>query len=387
MQAQKMIKFIENQIQDFENQKSLQQNKNRNLGIIYTPKEIVDYIVSNIFRIFFHEYFNSLKMNQVDFNIEKLVDILGRNPEFKVKIYNIIKNLRILDPSCGSGRFLISIAEKLYKIYQVVNPGLSNLELKKSIIERNLYANEIDQSAIVITKLRLIKWLLSSDFNNVNYYILNFKSFKSTNIDHVIEILNIKFNIYNLDFLLEFDSDKFDIIVGNPPYVENKRIKDKEFKTKLRNRYQSAYRLYDLSIIFLERSLELLNIGGYLSLILPNKFLSADYGIKIRSLLLNESEIKEIINISSLSVFQNAATYPIILSLKKTNQIKEKEIVIKSYKKISELVNNAKIMTLYFNQSQIDYLPSKVIPISDNINLLTFLFKNFKGLDETFKDL
>ncbi|MFX0006208.1 MAG: Eco57I restriction-modification methylase domain-containing protein [Promethearchaeota archaeon] len=387
MQAQKLIKFMENQIQDFENQKALQQNKNRNLGIIYTPNEIVDYIVSNIFRIFFREYFTSLKINQVDVNIEKLVDILGRNPEFKVKIYNIIKNLRILDPSCGSGRFLISIAEKLYKIYQVVNPGLSPLELKKSIIERNLYANEIDQSAIVIAKLRLIQWLLSNDPNNITYYIPNFKSFKATNINHFIEILNLKFNIYNLDFLLEFDSDKFDIIVGNPPYVENKRIKDKEFKKKLINRYQSAYRLFDLSIIFIERSLELLNIGGYLSLILPNKFLSADYGIKIRSLLLNESEIKEIINISSLSVFQNAATYPIILSSKKTNQIKKKEIVIKSYKKISELVNNAKNMTLYLNQSQIDYLPSKVIPLSDNINLLTFLFKNFEAFDETFKDL
>ena len=73
----------------------------------------------------------------------------------------------------------------------------ANLELKRSIIERNLYANEIDQSAIVIAKLRLIKWLLSNDLNNINYNIPNFKSFKSTNIDHVIEILNIKFNIYN----------------------------------------------------------------------------------------------------------------------------------------------------------------------------------------------
>jgi len=368
MQVQKIIKFIEKQIQDFENQKRLEQTKNRNLGIIYTPNQIVEYIVSNVFRLYFQEYSNSLEKNKLDFNLESLNDILNKNPEFKDKLLDIIKNLRILDPSCGSGRFLISVAEKLYEIYHIVDLGLSNLEIKKSIIERNLYANEIEESAIVISKLRLVKWLLSNTPNIENSRIPDFKTVNSTNINHIIENLNIRINIYNLDFLLEFDSDKFDIIIGNPPYVENKRIKDKEFKKKLIKRYQSAYRLFDLSIIFIERSLELLKIGGHLSLILPNKFLSADYGIKIRSLLLNESEIKEIINISSLPVFQNTATYPIILSLKKSNQKRKNEIIIKIYKKMSELVHNVGIEKIVLNQNQIDYLPSKVIPLYKNVN-------------------
>ncbi len=387
MQFQKIINFIEKQIQDFEYQKTLEQNKNRNLGVIYTPNQVVEFIVSNVFRIYFHEHSNSLKTNQLDIDLEKITAILNRNPEFKVKLYKIIKNIRILDPSCGSGRFLISVAEKLYKIYQIVNPDLSNLEIKKLIIEKNLYANEIEQSAIVISKLRLIRWFLSNSSNNSDLQIPDFTSLKFKNINLFIEKLNLKFNIYNLDFLLDFCSDKFDFIVGNPPYVENKKIRDTNFKKKLIKRYKTAYRLFDLSILFIERSLELLEDEGYLSFILPNKFLSADYGIKIRELLLNESIIKELINISSLPIFQNAATYPVILTLKKVRVDNKKEVIIKSFKRMIDLTKNKRIETIRFNQNLIDHLPSKVIPISGNIELLTYLFTNFKTIAETFSDL
>ncbi|MFX1502720.1 MAG: hypothetical protein ACFFDH_17295, partial [Promethearchaeota archaeon] len=126
---------------------------------------------------------------------------------------------------------------------------------------------------------------------------------------------------------------------------------------------------------------------GLLSFILPNKFLSADYGIKIRSLLLNESEIKEIINISSLPIFQNAATYPIILSVKKANQNKKKKIIVKVFNNFYELAENNIIKSIKLNQNLIKKLPSKVIPISGNIELINYLFKHFNTFDKSFKDL
>jgi tRNA1(Val) A37 N6-methylase TrmN6 len=387
MQAQEIIYLIEKQIKDFENQKLLNQNKNRNLGIIYTPNQIVDYMVSNVFRLYFQEHSNFLKNHQFDFSLEKIAVHLNRNQELKEKFSKMIKNLRILDPSCGSGRFLISVAENLYKIHKIINPKLSNIEIKKTIIEKNLYAIEIEKSASIISELRLINWFLSNTLNELNSRNSDFKGLRFRNVNHFIEKLNIRLNISNLDFLLDFNSDKFDIIIGNPPYVENKKIKDKEFKKKLSKRYHSAYRLFDLSILFIERSLELLNDNGYLSFILPNKFLSADYGIKIRTILLNESELKEIINISSLPIFQNAATYPIILSLKKYNQNKKKEITIKLFKRMTELTNNDRIEIIKFNQNLINQFPSKVIPVSGNVELLTYLFNNFKTFAETFKDL
>ncbi len=385
--AQKLLNFIGKQIESFENEKLLGKNKNHNLGIVYTPNQVVDYIVSNIFRIYFQEFFNSLDDYQVNFNLKETLKKLIRNQEVKEKLSKIIKSIRVLDPSCGSGRFLISVAEKLYKIYQIVEPELSNFDIKKVIIQKNLYGIEIENSAIFISKLRLIKWLLSTNVNNLLFHNINFKGLKLTDLDQIIEKLDLKFNFFNLDFLLEFDSDKFDIIIGNPPYVENKKIKDIEFKKRLTKRYKTAYRLFDLSILFIERSLELLENNGYLSFILPNKFLSADYGIKVRLLLLNESEIKEIINISSLPIFQNAATYPIILSLKKAKQSKEKEVIIKIFNNLNELTENNRIKTIKFHQNLINKFPSKVIPISGNIELITYLFRNFKTFAETFQDL
>ncbi|MFX1591472.1 MAG: Eco57I restriction-modification methylase domain-containing protein [Promethearchaeota archaeon] len=378
---------IEKHIESYEYEKFLKKNEHHNLGIIYTPNQVVDYIVSNLFRIYLEDFKYSEIVNQDDFSIEEIFISIIKNQNLKNKLTKTIKKARILDPSCGSGRFLIAIAEKLYQFYRILVPELSDFDTKKLIIQKNLFGIEIENSAIIISKLRLIKWLLSNNASSLALQNVNFKRLKFTDLNHIIEKLDLTFNIYNLDFLLEFTSDKFDIIIGNPPYVENKKIKDIKFKEKLTKRFKTAYRLFDLSILFIERSLELLENNGYLSFILPNKFLSADYGIKIRNLLLNESEIKEIINISSLPIFQSAATYPIILSLKKSKQNTEKEVSIKTFNNLNELNENNRIEPLKFHQNLINKFPSKVIPISGNIELITYLFRNFKTLAETFKDL
>ncbi len=387
MLTEKILKLIKKQIESFEDEKLLERNKNRNIGVIYTPKQIVDYIVSNIIRNYFLEFFGSLNIFQADFNLEYLLNKLYRNRKNKEKLSKMIKSIRILDPSCGSGRFLISTAEKLYSIYKIVDPELSDFEIKKVIIQKNLFGIEIENSAIIISKLRLIKWLLTTNKKNLNSHIFILKNLNITNIDQLIDKLELKFNLFNLDFLLCSSFDKFDIIIGNPPYIENKKIKNIEYKKKLTNRYKTAYRLFDLSILFIERSLELLENKGYLSFILPNKFLSADYGIKVRSLLLKETEIKEIINVSSLPIFQKAATYPIILSLKKDKQSIDKEVVIKTFNNVKDLSEKRSSKTLKFNQKLINKFPSKVIPLSGNIELISYLFKTFNTLAETIKDL
>ncbi|NVM35223.1 MAG: Eco57I restriction-modification methylase domain-containing protein [Candidatus Lokiarchaeota archaeon] len=385
--TQEILNFIENKIERFENEKFLEKGENRNLGIIYTPKEVVDYIVSNIFRIRLEEILNYQNETQRDLNLEGILLSLTKNQKIKGNIAKKIKSIRILDPSCGSGRFLMSIAEKLYQIHRILNPELSEFDIKKAIIQNNLYGIEIENSAYYISKLRLIRWLLSTNPEHTIFHNINLKSLKLTTFDQIIEKLSPIFNIFNLDFLLEFNSDKFDIIIGNPPYVENKKIKDIEFKKELTKRYKTAYRLFDLSILFIEKSLELLEDGGYISFILPNKFLSADYGIKVRKLILNESEIREIINISSLPIFQNTATYPIIISLKKTRQSQNQEIEIKILNNMNELIENSRIKTIKFHQDLIKKFPSNVIPISGNIKLITYLFNNFKTFAETCQDL
>ena len=381
------INNIEKHVEKFENQKLIEKIDNQNLGIIYTPLEVVDYIVTNILRMYLAKFMTLKKDFKVQENLNQNILSIIKNQKTKDKFITLIRNLRILDPSCGSGRFLITVGEKLYNIYRIFDSNFSDFEIKKQIIENNLYGIEIDESALFISKLQLIKWLFSTNINYILSKNVDIKDIIITEIDQITELLNLNFNLFNLDFLLEFNSNKFDIIIGNPPYVENKKIKNIEFKRKLTKRFKSAYRLFDLSILFIEKALELLENEGYLSFIMPNKFLSADYGIKIRKLLLNQTEIEEIINVSSLSIFQNAATYPIILTLKKAVQRGEHDITIKIFNSMNKLIENSSIKTIKFDQNLINNLPSKVIPISGNIELINFLYKKFNTFAETFKDL
>ena len=195
----------------------------------------------------------------------------------------------------------------MFQIYKNLDLNLPDYDIKKRIIEKNLFGIDIDYSAINISKIRLFKWLFSN--------LAIFDNLKDIQFSRKFDI---NFNLYVKDFLLEFNINNFDIIIGNPPYIENKKIYDKDYKQKLTKRFYSAYRLYDLSILFIEKSVELLKQNeGILSFLTMNKFLSADYGEKLRELLINEAEIKGIIDISSLPVFHGIAAYPIIISLKK----------------------------------------------------------------------
>jgi len=386
LSSQDFLTYLNKVIRDFENEKVNGKTNDRSLGVIYTPKFIVDYIVSDVFKFYFEEFFNFPKTSNTKSIFEILQHFLSKNHYLKTKFIKKLKNIKILDPACGSGRFMISSAEKLYHFYKTLNSELDDYEVKRAILQENLYGIEIEKSAYIITKLRLISWLFSGNETQYNLPNFNTNDLNLEEINQLINDIDIKLNLFNLDFLLEFESGKFDIIVGNPPYVENKKIAS-EYKNKLYENFKSAYKLFDLSVIFIEKSIELMKENSYLSFILPNKFLSADYGIKIRELLIENIELREIVNVSSLSVFQNAATYPIIIYFKKGKSSDKNEIIIRSFDELDDLLtcNDSNLMKL--PQKLISGLPSNVIPISGNIDLIEFLYSKFKSFKDTFKDL
>ncbi len=383
MSTQDFFTYINKVIIDFE----IEKPNNRSIGVIYTPQPIVDYIVSNIFKLYFKEYFDFPKCsNSVSF-FNHIKRTLFRNDKLKTFFIEKLKAIKILDPACGSGRFIISTAEMLYQFWKTLKSGLDDYEIKRNIIQDNVYGIEIEKSAYIITKLRLISWLFSGNEIQCNLHNFNIKGLNLEEVNQIINKIDIKLNLYHLDFLLEFESEKFDIIVGNPPYVENKKIKDSEYKRKLYENFNSAYKLFDLSIIFIEKSIESMKENGYLSFILPNKFLSADYGIKIRELLIGNTEIREIVNVSSLIIFQKAATYPIIIYLKKGKSGDKNEISIKKFNNLDDLLTFNRLNLIKLPQKLINDLPSNVIPISGNIDLIKFLYSKFKSIKDTFKDL
>ena len=381
-----MISVLEIIINKFEKQKFTEKNNNRNRGVIYTPQPIADFMVKNIIRFFFDEFPEIQKIFQKTCDINSLKQLFVNNKNLKDRFEIKIRNIKILDPACGTGRYLIAIAKVLFNIYKALELENTDYGIKKKIIQNHLYGIEIDRSAFIISKIKLLSWI----YSDIDTHFLGDSIDINSNLGEIEDFVNrfkLDFNIFNEDYLLEFDSTDIDIIVGNPPYVENKKILDIEFKKKIKKKFESAYGLFDLSIIFIEKSIELLKNGvGCLSFLTTNKFLSADYGLKIRELLIRKTEIKEIINISSLPVFHKTAAYPVIISFKKKSNTKN-IVTIKKFESIKDFkhFNDEKIIK--FAQDSINKLPSSVIPISLNVKLVNYLYSNYKPMINVIKDL
>ena len=375
-------------VNGFERSRLNEPSSNKNLGIVYTPNKVVEFMVSEVFKLYFEEFYKILKSDDLNSLLDQFKQNLANDSRFKRNLKSKIQNIKILDPACGSGRFLIAAANILYKFYKILNLEFDDFEIKKDIIQNNLFGNEIEEPAYLISKVRLLEWLFTNNEQYINHFKIDEIKFNSEEITRIIEKIDIKLNLSNLDFLFNFNLKNFEIIVGNPPYIENKKISDSDFKTKLKKNFQSAYRLFDLSVIFIERSIELLrNQEGCLSMITTNKCLSADYGIKIREILLNDTELKEIVDISSLPIFGRTAAYPIIISFKKSAPKAENKIFIKKLSHIENLFDTRDIKTQLLPQNLIKKIPAFVFPITGRIDLINYLYNNYKPFKDSVSDL
>lgn len=154
---------------------------------------------------------------------------------------------KIVDPGCGSGNFLIQAYKKMKK---------EKIPSRKII--SNLYGFDIDNIAVLLSK--------------INIYILE------KNIDFN------KINIYNKDFLTDDLKDKFDVIIGNPPWGKKYNSEEKQ---KLKLKYGLDFSKLDSFSQFILKSFELLNENGILSFVLPSSFLNIAVHEKTRKFLLN----------------------------------------------------------------------------------------------------
>lgn len=385
MSSKNTLTTLENIIQQFENKNFIEKKNLSERGVTYTPQPIAEFMALNIFRIYFDnfpEVSNFLKKN---FDYVSFKQLIIKNRDLRRSFHNKIKNIKVLDPSCGTGRFLITIAKILFNFNKIIESEYDDYEIKKNIIQNHILGIEIDKLSYLVSKLRLIKWLYEDEIYPLNKLLSD--NPQQDEIEGFINKIDINFKLFNQDYLLDYEGEEVDIIIGNPPYVENKKIRDKVFKKKIQEKFESAYKLYDLSVIFIEKSLKLLkNNVGCLSFVMPNKILSADYGVKIREILLQNTEIREIINISSLPIFQNTAAYPIILLLKKEKN-SANLISIKKFDSIKDIKKNLCKDIVKFPQKSIYKFPSKVIPLSEKIELVEEIYSKFNILSKTFKDL
>ncbi|MHA1804185.1 MAG: HsdM family class I SAM-dependent methyltransferase [Promethearchaeota archaeon] len=380
---------LQSLITKFEEQVS-HDNLNSQSGMVFTPPSIIKFMVSQaLLKPFIFDKIHSKCIFDREITLKELKQILDEVPSLKRDLMKEIKHVKILDPACGSGRFLLHVADVLFKIQEMLDFTGEAFELKKNIIENNIFGIEMDPFARFVSELNLIQWLYQKHQNSIPVKKLFFNELDLDKREDFLDQIGIKHNISIGDFLLdEIITNQFDLIIGNPPYVENKKLKNGKYKKQLREKFYSAYKLYDLSILFIERSLKYMkDKTGLLCYVMPNKFLAADYGIKIRELILKESKIERIFNISTIPLFRGKSIYPIIILLNKRKGGDLHEIIVQEYHYEQEIKEKRPKIVQKFPQVTIKKFPSHVIPIHGNISLVHFLYSRFKTLESTFEDL
>jgi len=222
---------LESVIKNFEEKRITEKINTRNRGVIYTPQPIADLMVLNIFRIFVSDISEILVTGESFNTTLSLSKFFIEHKNLKDELKTKLKDIKILDPACGTGRFLIAAANLLLTFYKICEPEQNSFDLKKKIIQYHIFGIDIDKTSILMSKLMLINWIYSKNEKKLNQNKDNYPNLGE--IEDFVNNLDLNFNLFNKDYLIEFDGQDFDIIIGNPPYVENKKIGDKVFKNDL----------------------------------------------------------------------------------------------------------------------------------------------------------
>ncbi|WP_026726462.1 Eco57I restriction-modification methylase domain-containing protein [Flavobacterium sasangense] len=385
---------------DFDKQTS----KRKKDGVFYTPKYITKYIVENTIgklctekknELGFkeEEYFKGRK-NRLQTTIIKLVEILDNYRDWLLQ-------LTICDPACGSGAFLNQALDFLIKEHnyidelkaKILGGGIVFSDIENTILEKNIYGVDLNEESVEIAKLSL--WLRTAQprrkLNNLNS---NIKCGNSL-IESKTFAGDKAFN-WKEQFPKVFDKGGFDVIIGNPPYVQHRNLI--AFSTYFKRHYEVYTGTSDLSVYFYERGIGILKADGYFGFINTNKFFNTEYGKPLRDYL-SKYQIDQIVNFEQVCIFKGALVSSTINIIKKT--ISDKEVdyiefseetidsntfdneIIKRIRKINKeyLINKSWI----FEDTRVGNLINKIKKSGDYFNSLKGVKIN-RGITTGFDD-
>jgi len=300
-------------------------------GVYYTPQYIVEYIVKN--------------------TVGKLID--GKTPKE-------INKIKIVDPACGSGSFLIGAYQYLLDFHKDYysnngkpskgkkdNPltpegNLTTAE-KKRILLNNIYGVDIDVNAVEVTKLSLLLKCMEGETSaSIAYQLSMFNERVLPTLDNNIKdgnsLIDMDFYENELDFGAEkkikpfswqkgfaevFKQGGFDCVIGNPPYGAS--FNDQE-KSYLLSKFRNQNYQLDSYLIFLEQSFKtLLKEDGKFGMIIPNPWLTNLLQKNLRKFIFENSAVNEIVHFKQ-AVFPKVTvdTEIVILSneKEKNNEVK-----------------------------------------------------------------
>ncbi len=289
--------IFENSIGDIEElkeelDKDKTKEKQKKDGIFYTPEYVTDYICKDVI-------ISYLSMNGNATTIHELIKEYETNDNLK-ELDKKLKQVKIIDPACGSGAFLNKAVDVLFEIHQDLHDSMyanddsldqyfDSLESRRQIISDNIYGVDLNEESVEITKLSLFLKLASNTGITKGFQLPNLdKNIKCGNslIDDEEIVANKAFN-WKEEFKDIFDNGGFDIVVGNPPYGAKLPKKEKNFLNK--NYIKGGS---ETAISFIKMSKDkLLKSKGKLGFIIPKAFTYASNYDSIRSDVLQDIEL------------------------------------------------------------------------------------------------
>jgi len=386
--------MLETENEEGEDEEKKERQKRKANGIYYTPDYIVKYIIENTIGLL-------LKKCKTESDIEKI---------------------KVIDPACGSGSFLIEAFDIFYQAYKRLKKGnllYWELETRKKILMHNLYGVDLDERAIEIAKLNLLLKSLeglpesgvtgrkilpnlslnircgnslvggsyqddanpmlkdgqvslifseTSGYNDdIKKLVVQKDKFYRENDnegmyniiqevkkheekinkylnkpleDYFTDVEGIKPFNYEVAFCEVMKNGGFDCVIGNPPYLRLQGLKEHHNQSVqyFNDKYEAAkVGNYDIYVLFDERGYGILKSSGLLGFIQPHKFLQADFGEGIRTLLTNKKGVKEIVHFGAEQIFKNVSTYSCLLFLTKS---KNSSIQVKTVSDLNEFSLN-----------------------------------------------
>lgn len=266
-----------------------------------------------------------------------------------LKKHDVVENPypKILDLCCGCGNFLIEAYDILYKkFYQNIDnlnqkygdSFVSEESIGVHIIKNCIFGVDTDRDALEILK------------------------------SHFVDILGESMEDFNIfcgdslaiDFKEIFGVDKFDYIVGNPPYIGQKLL-DNKYKKFLYKEYEEVYKgKGDLYFCFYKRILDLLDQNGIAGIITPRYFMQSPSGKLLRKYLVDNSKINTIVDFLGTNIFKGLGIASCIVLFEHFQYMDSQTNYIDLYKIIDDNINIKEITNLDDYLSQDNFRKLKV---------------------------
>jgi adenine-specific DNA-methyltransferase len=230
---------------------------------------------------------------------EVMLDLVGYTAD------RDLGRLRLVEPSCGSGAFLVPAVERLVRSLQdgaidehVLSDSVVAFDLQPQNVERcrRAVAAVLERGgATTGTAARLAqRWIRTED------YLLSARA--------------------NTDLLEDSQVVDADVVIGNPPYIRLEDVTD-ELTSSYRSRWPTMSGRADIYVGFFERALRSLEPGGRLAFICADRWMRNQYGANLRRLVGRDYSVDVVWTMHDVDAFESSvAAYPAITVLSRRRQ-------------------------------------------------------------------